>query len=304
VRTVPFILLLVILGELRRGGLIDWRGYALLVACIFVLFLTFTRRPRFSLWRLGSRTRGFLLASNWRFVLRYDPRLKGEVDPAEVLRQADEALEDVRVTLFGPEGRDPRSLFATPSLQPAQVTVFLFRTPEEYREVFGEEVGACALPLLHAVAAASSGYPLAEALRHQLTHLFTCRPWNRSTPPLLSEGLPTWLQQTWDKSPVDRLAAASIARGQGELRPLLNRREFFHAGQEANSYAMAGSFSGYLLRRFGREAYLRFYNEMYDGRRFDAKFVSNFGQTFEEAELAWRQEVVRECDQPVGAGTV
>jgi hypothetical protein len=237
--------------------------------------------------------------------LRYDPQLRGVVDPAEVFRQAEEALKEVRAALFGPDGRDPRSALAVPSLEPSRVTIYLFQWDRTIQEVFKVRALACAVPALNAVAVTyQPKKALPELLRHELTHLFVARPWNRRTPPLLSEGLPAWIERTANGFSVDRLAANAIGPRQGALRPLLNPKIFFHDQFVLNSYALAGSFTGFLLRRFGREPYLRFYNAMYDGRDFDARFAAHFGESFETAENTWRLQVVWGNDQPPPAGAV
>jgi hypothetical protein len=226
------------------------------------------------------------------------------MDPSEVIQLAEEALREVRAALFGPEGRDPRSTLAIPSLNPARVTIFLFHSHTTIEKAFGIKCEACALPAMNTVALPHRrSLSLPELLRHEITHLFVLRPWNRLTPPLLSEGLPTWIQQTVRGSSVDRLAANSIGPRKGALRPLLTPQGFYHQGREPNSAALAGSFTGFLIRRFGRASYLRFYSAMYDGQNFDAKFAAHFGHTFEVAEKTWRFQVVWENDQPLNAHT-
>jgi hypothetical protein len=53
---------------------------------------------------------------------------------------------------------------------------------------------------------------------------------------------------------------------------------------------LAGSFTGFLLRRHGWEAYRRLYR-LCDGLRFRAKFEKCFGVTLEKAEWQWRNEM-------------
>jgi hypothetical protein len=246
-------------------------------------------------WRFRSRTRDFLTARGRRFVLRYDPQLRGVVDTGEVLRQADEALREIEVALK-PVG--PSTLgwpFVTPSLDSTPVNVYLFPGVEAVREVFNNNwADAAALWPFHAVVVPFTGPPLGELLRRGLAHLFVSRPWNRWSPPLLSEGLPVWLQGTFRGQKVDRIAAYRVGEEKGELRPLLDRKAFFREANRLRSYTLAGSFTGFLFRRFGREAYVQFYNEMANGWRFDAKFAARFGLTLEAAENEWHQELVRE----------
>jgi hypothetical protein len=284
-------LVIVCLDLILSHWIADWRIRLTALGCFVTGYAVFGFR---TLWRFGSRTRDFLTARSRRFVLRYDPWLRGTVDTGEVLQQADEALREIEVALK-PVG--PSTLgwpFVTPSLDSTPVNVYLFPGVEAVGEVFNNGAPAFALWQFHAVAIPFTGLPLRESLRHELAHLFVRRPWNRSTPLLLSEGLPTWLQATAWGVAVDRVAAYWVGEGKGELRPLLYWKTFLRSAERFRSYALAGSFTGFLFRRFGREAYVQFYNEMANGWRFDAKFAARFGLTLEAAENEWHQELVRE----------
>jgi hypothetical protein len=121
-------------------------------------------------------------------------------------------------------------------------------------------------------------------LGHELTHLFAIRlnPW---APPLLSEGLATWLQGTYGGYAIDDLAAAWLRQETVRLRPLLDPTGFFAASW---GYTVAASFSGFLIRRSGWDTYRRFYRQELGAGRFDARFTEYFGLSLEEAEEQWR----------------
>jgi hypothetical protein len=53
-----------------------------------------------------------------------------------------------------------------------------------------------------------------------------------------------------------------------------------------------GSFTGFLIRRFGWDAYRRFYRAALPNERFDYTFRSHFGLDLEEAEVQWRGELL------------
>jgi hypothetical protein len=54
---------------------------------------------------------------------------------------------------------------------------------------------------------------------------------------------------------------------------------------------LAGSFTGYLIRRFGWDRYRKLYRRC-DGVRFRAKFQKYIGVSLEQAEWRWRNELI------------
>jgi hypothetical protein len=88
---------------------------------------------------------------------------------------------------------------------------------------------------------------------------------------------------------VDEVAVGLLRQGH-RLRPLLDHQFFF---AEANTcYVLAGSFTGFLIRTFGLDAYRRFYRGQVQIRRFDERFSKHFGLTLEEVEEQWRKELL------------
>jgi hypothetical protein len=239
-----------------------------------------------ALWHFAGRTRHFLTALGERVVLRYAPLSCGITGPEAVLRQAEEALAELE-SRFGPLDQFWRGL-----LQFRQrVHVYLFPSCGSVAEVFGEGYGGTALLGLHAVVVPAVGLPLGEVLRYELAHLFILR-WNCLAPPLLSAGLPTWLQGGDDGYHLDARAAAFLRWGKYNLRPLLSRRHFFAPANRPASYVLAGSFTGFLVRVFGWQAYRRLYRRQQGGWRFDAHFWEQFGLSLEEAEAQWREAIL------------
>jgi hypothetical protein len=271
------------------------------VSCVWtaVLFLiaviAWASRSRW-LWPFASRTRLFLTASGDRIVLRYAPQLRGAINPEEVLGQAENALAELearfgRLTLFW-HGRH-----VGPLLFRRRVYVYVFPTPEAVQEVFGKGYAAIALTALHAVVVPFHQPILGESLRHELTHLFAYR-WNPWAPSLFCEGLPTWLQGTAHGYSIDSRANLLLRREDHRLRPLLDEK-FFREGNCWPHYVLAGSFTGFLIRRFGWDAYKRFYCGLQGDSRFDRRFARRFGLTLEEAEGQWRQELLEKYYAPV-----
>ena len=172
-----------------------------------------------------------------------------------------------------------------------RVAVFLFAGHRDIAKVFGARYGGTALRLANAVVIAADDPQMQEALPHELAHLFAAR-WNVLAPPLLSEGLCTWLQKAEPHEEVDRAARVWLADPSLKLPRLLNPA-FFHAGSQRRHacYLLAASFSGYLIRRFGWDGYRRLYR-LCRGRNFATKFQKCFGMSLERAEWQWRKEVL------------
>jgi hypothetical protein len=251
------------------------------------------------LWPFVGRARRFLTVSGDRVVLRYAPQI-GAGDAKEVLRRAEKALGELegtfgRLTLFW-HGRT-----FGPLLFRRRVHVYLFPTAEAVQEVFGELYGGTALMGLHAVMVPFEAW-LDEGLKHELTHLFTDR-WNPWAPPLFREGLPTWRQGAVGGYLIDGLAAALLREREWRLSPLLGWKSFFGGADPWRHYVLAGSFSGFLIGRFGWEAYRRFYCRLVGNRKFDARFHKQFGLTLEEAEGQWREGLLR-CDDCEGGSHI
>jgi hypothetical protein len=233
--------------------------------------------------------RHFLTASDDRVVLRYAPELVTRADPKELLQRARKALGELEATF----GR-PLSRLAFRR----KVYVYLFSRFEEVQAIFGQGYEGTALLNLHAIVVAFSAGRLDESLRHELAHLFTLR-WNPLAPPLLSEGLPTWLQKTYEGYPID-FAAGMILPDEEDypLRRLLDYSFFFDMNNRWVCYHMAGSFTGFLLRRFGWDRYKQLYRRVWHQPRFNTHFARHFGVSFAEAEGEWRQELQQRYGLP------
>jgi hypothetical protein len=261
-----------------------------LALCCFGLLALAGAWRRRRLWSLMMRARRFLTASDDRVVLRYAPELADKADPKALLDRAARALGELEA-LFG---RLPRPVFRR------KVYVYLFSRVEEVQAIFGQGYGGTALLILHAVVVTFGATTLDEHLRHELAHLFTLR-WNPLAPPLVSEGLPTWLQKTHEGYPIDFVTGMMLPDEEDyPLRRLLDYGFFFDMSHRGICYAMAGSFTGFLLRRFGWDRYKQLYRRVWRQRRFNTYFATHFGLTFAEAEGEWRQELQQRYGLPGG----
>ncbi len=140
------------------------------------------------------------------------------------------------------------------------LTVFVFPTMVELGRLFEQEMSACALPKGDGLLLAwdSQQKPhLDESLRHELAHLFSAHLGSGS-PKFKREGLANWVQGTQEDKSVDFYALVAILGGNDyPLLTLLPETKFHDVQHWA--YPLAGSFTGYLVQRFGWESYQHFY---------------------------------------------
>jgi hypothetical protein len=173
-----------------------------------------------------------------------------------------------------------------------RVAVFLFAdsVPEE---LAGRPVhGFATKP--NVVVAVINPY-LPEIVRHEMTHLFSAH-WYSSANPLFTEGLAVWLQKTWGGFSVDECASAVLARRDIRLPALFKRAYFFDPDRTADCYILAGSFTGFLIRRIGWKQFRRYGFEASQnlgmGERAYRKMIKrSLNLTLEQAEARWRVEL-------------
>jgi hypothetical protein len=144
----------------------------------------------------------------------------------------------------------------------------------------------------NAIVVASPHRSMRELVRHELVHLFAGR-WGLQVPALFSEGLAVWLQGTEAGAAIDD-AAQPHFRHRGLRLPVMLKESFFRDPcREHACYLLAGSFTGFLIRRFGWRAYRRFYRAVAGwGGFYRWVFRRQFGLTLEQAEWQWRNELL------------
>ena len=258
-------------------------GFMLLWQLVLLLSICWRLRK---LGRFAWRVRLFRTWRGRRVVLHYEPGLENWLDLAGLQRRCEAELDGLAERFGFPLRR---------------LAVFLFWTWADISKVFGEGFAGTALYEANAVVLADDAN-IPESLRHELTHLFTVR-WSPQAPPLLSEGLPTCLQGTVCGRPVDWLAGQLLSDPKSVLPHLLRRQVFFSSRYRSACYSLAGSFTGFLIRRFGWDRYHTLYRRVGPARIngvfkpvpytvwFASAFQNVFGLTLEEAERQWREDV-------------
>lgn len=241
----------------------------------FLIGLVLHCRQAGWIFRFDRATRSFLSYGTPQIVIWHDPELAGWRGLPHITHCVEEELCRL-ADWFGRPLKGP-------------VTVFLFPGHASVAQVFGPAYGGTALVPMNAVVVARSD-GLTEDLRHELAHLFLER-WNPHALPLLSEGIPTCLQWHPESQYID--AAVRALFQQDDLPPvrkLVSSSYFFAVERRRVSYAMAGSFCGFLIRRFGKEKVLQLYRRC-DEYFFPIAFRLALGMSLNEADQEWRREL-------------
>ena len=173
-----------------------------------------------------------------------------------------------------------------------RLRVFVFSHWKEINEIFEKQTGALALVNVNAILIGNDHPYITEVIRHELTHLFTGR-WDWFAPPLLKEGLATWLQGSYWNQPIDLAALPYLKDRKSGLGSLLSRKLFYSDPHRDSCYLLAASFTGFLISRYGWERYKKLYRRatVID---FKAQFKKCTGASFEIAESQWRGEKLGE----------
>jgi hypothetical protein len=259
---VPALLMVRLLAD-------PWARLAPVATVLVVIGLV---RARWA-WRLALHVRRVHTLDANRVILHYDPALADRCDLPTLAGQFAADLDRLAAWFGGPlRGRS---------------AVYLFADAAPIARLFGPEYGGTALPAATAVLVTIDR--VRETVRHELAHLFAAR-WNPYAPPLLAEGLAVWLQGTDQGEPIDAAAWPWVNEPALGLRALLSPSFFFADPHRHACYVLAGSFTGFLIRRHGRATHRRLY-QWVTARGFERDFEDAVGVSLGAAERAWRQEV-------------
>lgn len=227
------------------------------------------------LWRFCRHIRRFKTVEHSRIVLHYEPELEGSFSVSALLQSCQRELDNL-TRLFG-------------LLLRKRVSAFFFAHGQEIGAIFGPRYGALAIGEANTIILPKDDW-IPETIRHELAHLFS-RHWNVIAPPLLSEGLSVYLQETIWGQRIDDAALPLLLQGGPKLSSLLRSKFFFAEPQRPTCYILAGSFTGFLIRRFGWDRYRKLYRRC-SPFRFRATFRKCIGITLEAAEWQWRNELM------------
>lgn len=273
---LPLVLWLILAISLRSVllplflVLIGYTGFILLMRLLAGWYVTGGWKLHFWVGRFTRRVADYRRVDGDRVAVLAPA---GLVDAREILLWAEADLAD----LAGRFGRRLRR----------RLTVVLVPSYRDLWADFGRWMGGVALPSATAVVIAVDCPPIRDLIRHELAHLFAAR-WNLMPPPLIQEGLAVWLESA--DSEVPSLGPQLGRRPKlvdhwPELDRVLDVPSFFAPSQMTQSYASAGIFTGYLIRRFGWERYRRFYRRA-ERLTLRRSFRRHFGTPLDDA---WRR---------------
>jgi hypothetical protein len=131
--------------------------------------------------------------------------------------------------------------------------------------------------------------PKSGGLRHELARLFAAR-WNMSPPQLLYTGLAVWLEATADGVAIDEMAGRLVCQPDSYLARLLEPWSFPCEADAQRAYLLAGGFTDFLIRRFGRDRYRDCYIAA-NHTNFRSRFEEHFDMSLEWAWQIWRESV-------------
>jgi hypothetical protein len=265
---VPFAVLYLVL---------DARPLWLLAAGVLTFPLLFYRYW-LHLLAFGRAIRRFDTVRGTNVVLCHAPAAAAAIDASRFVQRSEEALADFSCR-FG-------------FTLKRRLVIYLFATAADVRRIFKIPAGGCALIRGDAVVlapGASAGGQLEEVLCHELAHLFSAR-WGQLDPPLKGEGLATWAMRTVDGKPIDFHALIFLLTDRYLFLIWLTDWAWFY-GSMTNSYLVAGSFTGYLIRRFGWQRYRDFF-ERAGIKNFETCFEQVFGLSLLSAERLWRDDLL------------
>jgi hypothetical protein len=242
-------------------------------ALVLIPAIDFGRRMEPWLWRMIRLVRHFKTVSNKRLVLHYEPGIDERVVPMVVnycLAELDRLTEWFGFRLKG------------------RPTIYLFDQPKPIAKLVDDSSakGYC-LYRANAIFIALDFTPH-ESIPHELTHLYSARL-SRRAPLMLREGLSVWMQLTWFEQLIDSAARPFLATTNLKLESFL-KSEFFTSNSD-NCYLLSGSFTGFLIHRYGREKYQQMYRSCNESD-FEAMFKKCFELSLQEAEQQWRAQVI------------
>jgi hypothetical protein len=241
--------------------------------------------------RVAAVARGFGRIVGRRHIVYHDPML----DPFEVKlfhRACGEAIDSLEKTF-----RHPLRAYL---LHRARLGVYLFSSDMDVtRARGGRAQGYASFLGFYIAISAESDWP--ATIRHELTHIFSAW-WNPRPIRALEEGIAVWAQRTCQDYPVDTFVLHYFYCAQMALECLLGPEPKTGDKDWHRFYMVAGSFTGFVIRRFGWESYRGFYRDRSVARTsFARRFEKHFGASISTVSRDWFKELrrTRVCSIPL-----
>ncbi len=296
----PFITPLVAFGGAAATSLIYWRYWwrpAWVLAMVVVLL---SGMSRFYLWYVPFEAIcGALLPYGewwrilWRFR-RHTSKFEKRTGKLVIIRWPKEltSIVNVEELLLSSEAAVTEFSQRFGFRLKRRVVVYMFGQHAEIQQVLAQPAGGFAMTGGEAMVLAPDVVgTLNEVFRHELTHLFS-RYLSQAQLPFNHEGLATYLMETVEGKPIDYHALVRVLAD--AYFPIIMRvpSRFFNQADKPNFYMAAGSFTGFLIRTFGWEAYEKFFRRANESN-YERVFLKDFGLGIFAAERRWRFQLLQ-----------
>lgn len=224
----------------------------------------FLSRPLFNasqtwrwLWRFARHAKTFETATGNKVTLRYSPRFSDKNQVIALLQQIETSIQELTERFGYSIGKHrfltPYTIFAS---RRRRLTAYLVHDREEAAMLIGYWAGGYSLPPANAIVVVQQNSNPVFVARHEMVHLFA-HYWNPAAPPLLAEGLATFLALGGENIvPTSPNGSIGIA---ASLTDLL--RDFFNMTRVYQNYFLAYVFVASLIHHFGWEKFQRFYGK-------------------------------------------
>jgi hypothetical protein len=129
---------------------------------------------------------------------------------------------------------------------------------------------------------------IVQLLHHEMVHRYDALRENKMRPTILIEGLAVYLSGGHYEPEVIPFRAAALLHS-GQYIPLPYLSDHFYPSQHESGYILAGALVGYMVQRWGWQAYDGFYRDIDPNDRgqaaaIDASLRRHFRLSFEELE--------------------
>jgi hypothetical protein len=229
-------------------------------------------------WRLLKHVRRFRTVGNERVLVHYSPDLADRWNLTLLMQRFQEEVD----FLTGEFGFPPRR----------RVAVYLLSDCRPMVTIFAPGYHGVALGRANAIVVPDD-YSLWETVRHELAHLFAYR-WRGGAPTQLAEGIAVWMQSKKWTTSIHTEARKVCGESVPPVCQLLDHAGFFAEPHCESSYVVAGSFTGFLIARYGWARYQQLYSRS-SVDRFKRTFERCCGESMETAEALWKRWALRKA---------
>jgi hypothetical protein len=164
---------------------------------------------------------------------------------------------------------------------PARIAYYRYASKQQKGELTGD--GGNAHTDLRAI------YTIWAMDDHEIVHILT-EQWGKTDQALLGEGIAVHESGNWQGRPVDDYARDLLAAGKVGPLSQLTSPSVFRGEDALVTYAVAGSFVGYLVRLKDMAAFQRAYVA---GAPLDARLKAEYGKDLATLDADWRASLAK-----------